>query len=422
MTSDVIIAGGGVAGSAAAAALREFGYSVLVVEPGLQHAKRLAGELIHPPAVSDLAELGLLSSLEKAGGVPVRGFAILPGAHLLPYKDVPGLKTHGLAIEHSGMAEALSSAVSALSHVTVWRGARITGVDLHQAGYATVTVNREGSEDQLRTRLLIAADGRSSHLRGMAGIRHKQRQISSMTGFTLKSCHLPHPGFGHVFGSGPSPVLAYELGNGQTRIMFDMPDPEQHQPCLDALPQDLRSDVEEAMGTQPGLKAANYSVIPESVVKERMVCVGDAGGCCHPLTATGLSACVRDAMLLRRALRETDADIPKALKRYVRLREGPQCTRLVSAKVLYEVFRAQSPEMRLMRQGLFRYWRSPRGRRATMALLSTEETRRSVMVLEYLHVFRSTLPDWIGSGTRGDMVGLSRAFVKLVGEACLGCK
>ena len=44
---DVLVAGGGIAGTAIAAALSEFGYEVLVVEPGMDGSKRLAGELIH---------------------------------------------------------------------------------------------------------------------------------------------------------------------------------------------------------------------------------------------------------------------------------------------------------------------------------------------------------------------------------------
>ena len=424
MTNDVIIAGGGVAGSAVAAALGGFGFRVLLVEPGLQHPRRLAGELIHPPGVSDLAKLGLLDSLEEAGGAPVYGFAALPSRHLLPYKDVPGLPPQGMAIEHAVMAEALLSTVSKLPHVTLWRGARITDIDLNRTEHATVTVSYDGSEDQLNARLLVAADGRSSHLRGIAGIRHRQVQLSSMAGYLLKEATLPHPGFGHVFAGGPSPVLAYHLGSGNTRIMFDLPKPEHSTACVDALPEFLQRDVKKAMETQTPLRAANSSVVPETVVKGRMVCVGDAGGCCHPLTATGLSACTRDAMLLQKALRETAVEIPKALRRYARLREGPQRTRLVSANALYDVFRAQSPEMRLLRQGLFRYWQLPRGRKSTMSLLCTHEERRWVMIREYLQVCGYALPGLLQSGpTRSHtMVGLSRALLRFVGEACVGYK
>src|SRR5262245_3615926 len=99
MRSDVIIAGGGIAGSVVASALSGFGYRVLLVEPGLQHARRLSGEVIHPIGVANLNTLGLLTSLEQAGGAPVLGFAVLPGPHLLQYKDVPGLHTQGLVIE-----------------------------------------------------------------------------------------------------------------------------------------------------------------------------------------------------------------------------------------------------------------------------------------------------------------------------------
>src|SRR5207253_4457825 len=174
MNNDAIIAGGGVAGSAAAAVLAGFGYHVLLIEPGLQHAKRLAGEVIHPPGVAALKELGLLACLEKAGGVPVQGFAVLPGPYRLPYKDVPEFTMPGLAIDHAIMAETLLREVTKLDRVTVWRGAGVTGIDLNRTDYVTTTVNRDGSEDQLRADLLVAADGRCSHLRGMAGIRHKQ--------------------------------------------------------------------------------------------------------------------------------------------------------------------------------------------------------------------------------------------------------
>ena len=77
-TADVVVAGGGFAGASVAAALGESGYEVLVVEPGLDRTKRLAGELIHPPGATDLATLGLCDRLRRGSVVPVHGFAVLP--------------------------------------------------------------------------------------------------------------------------------------------------------------------------------------------------------------------------------------------------------------------------------------------------------------------------------------------------------
>ena len=55
--------------SAVAAALAEFGYHILIVEPGLDHSKRLAGELIHPPGVS--WERGLIFRTHEERGEAV---------------------------------------------------------------------------------------------------------------------------------------------------------------------------------------------------------------------------------------------------------------------------------------------------------------------------------------------------------------
>ena len=100
---DVIVAGGGMAGGSVAAALDRLGLRTLVVEPGLDSSKRLAGELIHPPGVANLAELGLLGSLEAAGGAPVLGFAVVCDgrSHRLPYASLGTLRPTGFAMEHA---------------------------------------------------------------------------------------------------------------------------------------------------------------------------------------------------------------------------------------------------------------------------------------------------------------------------------
>jgi 2-polyprenyl-6-methoxyphenol hydroxylase-like FAD-dependent oxidoreductase len=433
MTPDVIVAGGGVAGATVAAAMASLDYRVLVIEPGLDNTKRLAGELIHPPGVSALRELGLLAALEDAGGVPVQGFVVFPGGseatHSLPYSEGGTGKT-GLAIEHAAMAEALLTAVRRLAQVTVWKGSRVTAIDLGVSDSVGVMVDHQGGSRQLRAPLLVAADGRNSLLRRMANVEHKQVHLSNMVGYRIRAGHLPHPGFGHVFAGGPTPVLAYQISSfdgGEARIMFDLPlkGGTSLNPSLDALPQRLRSAVEEALETQAPLRAANHAIVPETVNRGRLVLAGDAGGCCHPLTATGLTACTRDALLLRQALRENARDIPRALVRYARLRESPQRTRLAGAELLYDLFRAETPEMRLLRQALFRYWQnSVRGRVSTMALLSTEESRLSFLVREYLKVCRYAVPELIAlSGRSGEnphrtrthaVRGLSRTLLRFV--------
>ena len=434
------------AGASVAAALGELGYAVLVVEPGLDGGKRLAGELIHPPGASDLSQLGLLPSLQRAGGVPIRGFAVwtdaieprsdAPETHrasggtgaacVLPYAEVSGLADHGLAVQHRAMTDALLRAVGERPHVSVWIGARVTALDLADAHGVAVTLSRDGQDVRVRARLLVAADGGSSHVRAMARIGSTRTRLSTMVGFTVEG-DVPCPGFANVF-VGPVPVLAYQFQAGSVRVMFDLRKeargvtPSGVEPShVAALPEPFRSAVRRAVDSQQPLVSASYSLVPDTVIKGRLVLVGDAAGCCHPLTATGLSVCTRDARRLRQALQEHGGDIPAALRRYAELREGPQRTRLALASALYEAFSAPTPEMRVLRRGLLRYWaRSRRGRAASMALLSTHESRMGVMATEYARVAGYgflELARWRASreslGARGRAVfGLSRATVR----------
>lgn len=454
---DVVIAGGGLAGASVAAALGEFGYSVLLVEPGIDNTKRLAGELMHPPATSDLDELGLLQAVRAAGGALVNGFAVFAddssaavkpslttppspasapsgkpgdvkdhgtGAFVLPYADIDGLNDIGLAMEHATLTTALLGAVEKLPHVTVWLGARVTAVDLSNPNEAAITITEGRRQIPITARLLVAADGRTSNVRKLAGITDERERLSTMVGFVLKNATLPHPGYGHIFVGGKAPALAYRIDEGpngtETRVMFDIPDTDVAERSgvkalindpsyLETLPQPLRSEVEKALREEQPLVSANYSISPETIISGRLVCVGDAGGCCHPLTATGISVSTRDAIRLRQALRETQGDIPSALRRYAALREGPQRTRVALAEALYEAFTARTPEMHLLRLGLLRFWdRSKRGRAASMALLSTHEGRMSVMARQYVNVIGYALPELIGFSRRGELTFSNR--------------
>jgi len=192
------------------------------------------------------------------------------------------------------------------------------------------------------------------------------------------------------------------------RIMFDIPHspvgPGRVEACresLHAIPEPLRSEVAKRL-EQPGIVASvSYTAAVREITRGRLVLVGDAAGCCHPLTATGLTVCARDAVRLRDALRDTDGDIDRALPRYAHGRRSPQRTRLVLARALYEVFCAQAPESRLMRDGLLEYWSGSCGGRAkSMALLSMEEDGLRSMLTEVAQVMRHGLGSRISEGWR----------------------
>jgi len=440
---DALVAGGGMAGASAAAALSAMRWNVLLVEPGLDPAKRLAGELIHPPGVSDLAELGLLGAVEGAGSASVLGFAVFDDVRarpfLLPYGAIPGIERQGYAVDHALLRGRLLARLRALPHVTTWMHSRVIGLDLGANDHASVTVTTPHGTRRIRARLVVAADGAASTLRRLAGIRATRVQLSRMTGYVVRGTP-PYPGYGNVFLGGPAPILAYAIGDDAVRVMFDIPDnpdgldaPARNAAYLDALPAGFRERVRQAIASSARLVSVNATVIPDRVAHGRLVLVGDAAGSCHPLTATGLSVCTRDALRLRQALRDTGGDVPRALARFAHLRGGPQVTRMALAGALYDAFAARTPEMRLLRDGILRFWeRSARGRAASMALLSTHEGRLSRMALEYAHVIAYALTTLVrhhgrvraphgvlpsGASRHRTLWGVGRATVRHAGRA-----
>ena len=72
--TDVIVAGGGFAGLAAAAGLSRAGMRVTVVEPRDGPPQGFRGELIHPPGARTAAAFGLEAGMLDRGAEPERVF------------------------------------------------------------------------------------------------------------------------------------------------------------------------------------------------------------------------------------------------------------------------------------------------------------------------------------------------------------
>src|SRR5262249_6997021 len=133
--ADVLIVGGGFAGLCAARALASIpsgsGWGtppthrprVLVLEARTGPDPRFRGELIHPPGVRILADLGLHAPLRDAGGADVEGFSVVLDHTVpsidLPYEEVRGGAPRGLAISHPDMVARLRREVAAMPGVEV---------------------------------------------------------------------------------------------------------------------------------------------------------------------------------------------------------------------------------------------------------------------------------------------------------------
>lgn len=424
---DVIVAGGSIAGLAAAAALREFGKTVLVVEPGQKTDRRLAGEMIHPLGVAGLKELGLYDPEDFRDAVAIHGFAIVPDAGeagskiKLRYGHQSSGVPCAMALDFSALRQNLDRAARDLDHVSFADGVRVSAVDLSDPYRPVVTLGEGEAAETLACGMLVVADGASSPVRAMAGIGHSRRSISTISGYIVEDAELPAPGFGHVIIGGSSLVLAYEIGKNRARVMFDQPlDQDGMQPIdhrenlLASIPAPFRHQVAETMRRQKPLSFKSAEVTTETTSKGAVVLVGDAGGSCHPLTATGMTVGIRDGLRLRDALRRHPSDLKAAFAHYDRSRRKTQRSRRMVATALHDVCSRCDPELRVVRAGLLRYWRNDgRSAAATMAILAMTDPRISSAFWQFLKVIRHGLAEYWQSGEARKVAPTARLVAAL---------
>jgi 2-polyprenyl-6-methoxyphenol hydroxylase-like FAD-dependent oxidoreductase len=414
---DVLIVGAGIAGLCSAYAMHQLGYCVTIIEPTLKAEKRLAGEVIHPTGVDAFVQLGLSFALDRLHPLPIRGFAVWEEYDIrnarhrsrgqtMPYSDVKALKGDGLSLEHTVLRDSLLTVVSNLPNVRVLVGHYLSGLDTGDPSCVIARVNNRNRETVFfRCRLLVGADGASSPTRHMAGIRAKCERLSYMLGYTVTGAQLPYPNYAHSIAGGGRPIIAYQCGPQSARILFDAPlgysIQELAAHCnslLACFPPALRSSVKKALDEQNPRVAVNRFVTVASNGPSRIVLVGDAGGCCYPFSASGLTNCARDALRLQEAVKKTHGDFARATTTYRQLRIRSERIRSVIAQNMYEV---SCSEMSFIQAGSILYWeQSRRGRAHFMALLSGCEERTSVVVQEWTKILMWGVIAWFRQSHR----------------------
>lgn len=178
---DVVIVGAGPAGSAAAILLAERGWSVTLLDKAAFPRPKICGEYLSPEAARVMDRLGVLKAVDAAGAQSLSGMRIIaPDGTVLdgtyptsgPWR---GYRDHALAIRREVFDRILLERARALP-VDVRERHRVTGLIVEGGLVRGVkTESADGAPVEVRSRLVVGADGRASVVAHALGLVRSHR-------------------------------------------------------------------------------------------------------------------------------------------------------------------------------------------------------------------------------------------------------
>lgn len=308
---DVLVAGAGPAGSATAAFLARSGFTVLALDRAAFPRDKPCAEYMSPETVRILSRLGVLESLEGAGGVALEGLKITAArgatAHgLFAGGNYAPFRSTGLSVSRRILDNELVAAARKAGAMLAERSC--VEELLYDSGVIAGAVVRDGSGQRhsIRARLTIGADG----LRSIVA-----RRIGRRThGRPRRVAFVAH--IARVEGMGSSAELHFgergyvglnPIGQDRTNVGLVVP-AERAAPARGRVEQFFSDTLGGFPGiwervrageiVRPVLATGPFAAWSGRVVAPGCLLVGDAADFYDPVTGDGIYSALRGAELV----------------------------------------------------------------------------------------------------------------------------
>ena len=158
---DVVVVGGGPAGSAVACLLAQRGHDVLLLDSARFPRDKVCGEGVSPEAWRLLDAMGAAGRVRDLAPHPLRGMRLVSPDGTSFRGEYRGRERPGFAVRRLALDAALLDAARAAG-VEVREGARVTGLVRESEGVTGVVAEAGGERRASRARVTVGADGRRS--------------------------------------------------------------------------------------------------------------------------------------------------------------------------------------------------------------------------------------------------------------------
>ena len=315
--TDVLVVGGGPAGSATAIGLARAGHQVRLLDRADFPRDKACSEYMSPEAVRRLDALGVLATLDAMHGTPLEGTRVTAsrGSRLVGRFAMAGgkpFRTTGMALPRRDLDATLLRAAGAAG-TEIIEGAQVTALLRRRGAIAGVVARTsDGSEHHYAARVVVGADGLGSVVARRAGLRRHGwlarmafvahvRDVAGM-GMTAEL----HVGSAGYVGLNP-------LGGGLTNVALVVP-----AQLLGQVHGDVTGFFERQLAACPGVAGrvdtrriareimvtGPFDAMCRRSVADGLLLVGDAADFFDPFTGEGICAALTGAALATETLHE----------------------------------------------------------------------------------------------------------------------
>ena len=386
MDFDVVVAGGGLVGLSMAAALGTAGLSVLAVDDRSRPA-RLAEKF--DGRVSAVAE-GSRRVLDGIGAWPVPELDAQPILEIrvadrgspffvhYDHQDV-GQGPLGFIAENRWIRQALFDAIDRCPSVRVQAPARVLRMVEDGAGAVVAIAQTDGTEQLVRTKLVVGADGRASPLREAAGIDVIGWTYAQHGIVVTVEHERPHEGVAveHFLPAGPFAILPM-VGNRSSLVWTE--EQARVPGLLAASDEVFTAEMRQRFGSHLGEahpvgQRWSYPLslqLARSFQGPRLALIGEAAHVIHPIAGQGFNLALRSVAALAELIVDYDRlglDIgaPELLERYEQRRRVDSFVLAGVTDGLNRLFSTRLPPVQVARDlGLGMVERMPQLKRLLM--------------------------------------------------------
>jgi 2-octaprenyl-6-methoxyphenol hydroxylase len=332
---DVAIVGGGMVGATLGVALAPLNLRVAIIEAIPHNAAAQPSFDERTTALSNgsrriLETMGVWPAL-SALATPIRkihvseqgrfGFARIDAAE-------QGLSAMGYVVTNRDLGSALWPRLSKSAGIEVYCPAEVSQVTAHDES-VTVEIAQQGIKSTIDAKLIVAADGAQSAVRGAFGVDAQVRDYAQTAIITTVLPQRFHDNVAYERFTPSGPMALLPLDGGRCTLVLTLTQ-EAAQSVMAWSDQEFLAEVQRRFGFRLGrlLKVGRRVPYPLSLTRAmrtssgRCVIIGNAAQGLHPVAGMGFNLGLRDVASLaeliaeRAALEDADPGSPGLLAEY----------------------------------------------------------------------------------------------------------